>query len=77
MSAKKLEKIRQNYHFSPYILYSDSIWSLYFDNKQFGLGYFQLIVNLIHTVNSLIENFLGGKQFALLLCLILKYYMRY
>ena len=50
------EKKRQKYHFSPYILGSQLIWSLHFVSNQFGHCYFQFAVNLVHTVNSLIEN---------------------
>ena len=48
--------IRQKHYFGPYILRLQSIWSLYFDNSQFGSYYFQLTVNLVSTINSLTEN---------------------
>ena len=47
---------RREHHFDLYILEPQSIWSLYFGSSQFGLCYFQLVVNLVHTVNSLTEN---------------------
>ena len=53
---KKKKKKKRKHHFSPYILELRSIWSLYFSSIQFGPCYFQLVVNLVSTVNSLTEN---------------------
>ena len=47
---------RRKHNFGPYILGSQSIWSLHFGNGQFGPYYFQFAVNLVPTVNSLTEN---------------------
>ena len=52
--------------------WDQSIWSLHFGSCQFGIYYFQLTINLIPTINALIENTIRGKQFAQLTCLILK-----
>ena len=46
----------EKHYFGPYILESQSIWSLHFSNGQFGPYYFQVAVNLVLTVNSLTEN---------------------
>ena len=46
----------RKYHFGHNILGSWSIWSLHFGSSQFGFCYFQFVVNLILTVNSLMEN---------------------
>ena len=40
MISCTLIKFWLKYHFGPYILGSQSIWSLHFDNSQFGLYYF-------------------------------------
>ena len=45
-----------NHRFGPYILRSQSIWSIHFNSSQFGQCYFQLTINLDSAVNSLIEN---------------------
>ena len=49
--------------FGPYILGSQSIWSLHFSNSQFGLCYFQVVVNLVPIVNSLMENIYVANGF--------------
>ena len=46
----------QKYHFGPYILGSQSIWSLHFGSSQFSPYYFQLAINLVPIVNSLTKN---------------------
>ena len=46
----------QKQHFGSYILESQSIWSLHSCNSQVSPCYFQLIVNLVPTINSLMEN---------------------
>ena len=52
----KKNKKRWKHHFSPYILRSQSIWSLHFDNNKFGPCYFELAFNLVLTISSLMEN---------------------
>ena len=47
---------RRKYYFGPYILRSQSICSLYFDNGQFGPQHFKFTINLVSTVKSLMEN---------------------
>ena len=37
LTHKKTQKKRRNHYFGPYILVSQSIWSLHFDSNQFGL----------------------------------------
>ena len=55
LAKVKCKRKRQKYHFSPYILGLQSIWSLHF-SSQFGLCYFQFVVNLVPTVNVLMKN---------------------
>ena len=47
---------RRKYHFGPYILGLKSIWFLHFGSNQFGPCYFQLAINLVLTVNLVMEN---------------------
>ena len=49
----------KKHYFSPYILESQSIQSLHFDSSQFCPCYFQFTVNLIFTINLLMENVYG------------------
>ena len=46
----------RKHYFGPYILGSQSIWSLHFGSSQFGSCYFQLAVNLVPTVKLVMEN---------------------
>ena len=48
--------IRRKHHFGSYIFGAQSIWSLFFYNSQFCPCYFELAINLISTVNSLMKN---------------------
>ena len=53
---KTLNSYRQKHYFGPYVLGSQSIWSLHFGSNQFHPCYFQVTVNLVFTINSLTEN---------------------
>ena len=49
-------KIWRKHYLGPYILGSQSIWSIHFGSNQFDPCYFQSTINLVLNVNFLTEN---------------------